>query len=230
MAERWKDRRAAGRDLAVELRRFAGEHPVVLALPRGGVPVAFEVARALRAPLDILLVRKVGAPHQKEFGMGAVAEGPIVLMDEELVRLVAPPPGYVEAETARELAEMARRREEYAGARHPVSVAGRTVLLIDDGIATGGTARAALRTLRQRGAARVVLAVPVGAPDSLESLQADADEVVALRAPEQMSAVGHFYADFSPTPDSEVTSLLRESAQLNEPVQNAGRPGAAGRG
>src|SRR5436190_5381612 len=122
MGERWDDRRAAGCELAAALARFAPEHPVVLALPRGGVPVAFEVAQALGAPLDILLVRKVGAPQQKEFGIGAVAEGGIVLMDDGLVRMVAPPPGYVEAEIERELAEMARRREQYAGARQPVGV------------------------------------------------------------------------------------------------------------
>lgn len=213
MAEPWGDRRAAGRELAAALTRFAPDSPVILALPRGGVPVAFEVAQALAAPLDILLVRKIGAPDQKEFGMGAVAEGPIVLMDQALVRRVAPPPGYVEAEIERELAEMARRRAVYAGARHPLPVEGRTVLLIDDGVATGGTARAALQALRERRASRVVLAVPVGAPDSLARLRKEADEVVALRAPERMSAVGNHYVDFSPTEDSEVSDLLRLAAQ-----------------
>jgi len=217
MAQRWKDRREAGRELAAALVRFAPEQPVVLALPRGGVPVAFEVARALRAPLDVLLVRKVGAPGNREFGMGAVAEGPIVLLDDALVRSVAPPPGYLEAEVARELAEMARRRERYADARPPVGVAGRTALLIDDGVATGGTARAALRALRARKVGRAVLAVPVAAPDSLAALEAEADEVVCLLAPARMSAVGNHYLDFSPTDDAEVVELLREAA-IGRPV------------
>ncbi|MBV8914138.1 MAG: phosphoribosyltransferase [Acetobacteraceae bacterium] len=217
MRQRWTDRREAGRALAAALQRLAPERPIVLALPRGGVPVAFEVARALAAPLDVLLVRKVGAPMQKEFGMGAVAEGPIVLMDEALVRMVSPPPGYVEAEIERELAEMARRREHYAGARQRADVVGRTVLLIDDGIATGGTARAALRALRERGAAKVVLAVPIAAPESLARLRTEADEVVCLEAPQRMSAVGNAYVDFSPTADAEVVDLLRRAASGDEP-------------
>jgi len=210
MAADFRDRRDAGRQIAARLAGLRLEHPVVLALPRGGVPVAYEVARALDAPLDILLVRKLGAPSQKEFGIGAIAEGraPVVLLDDQLVRLVAPPPGYVEEEIAREMAEMTRRRDRYAGAREPVDVSGRTVVLVDDGIATGGTARAALRALRQRGAARVVLAVPVAAAESVAGLRQEADDIVCLLAPERMNAVGNFYDDFSPTADQEVTDLL----------------------
>ena len=131
-----------------------------------------------------------------------------MLLDDQLVRLVAPPPGYVEEEIAREMAEMTRRRDRYAGARKPVEVSGRTVVLVDDGIATGGTARAALRALRQRGAARVVLAVPVAAAESVAGLRQEADDIVCLLAPERMNAVGNFYDDFSPTADQEVTDLL----------------------
>jgi putative phosphoribosyl transferase len=147
--------------------------------------------------------------------MGAVAEGPepVVVIDDNLVRLVAPPPGYVEAETAREIAEMARRRERYAPARRPVSVEGRLVILIDDGLATGGTARAALRALRRLGARRLVLAVPVAAPEGLSALRPDADEIVSLLEPRTMGAVGQFYEDFSATPDEEVIALLQEAGR-----------------
>ncbi len=213
MAGRFQDRREAGRMLAGAVAKLGLADPVVLALPRGGVPVAYEVARALHARLDVLLVRKLGAPFQKEFGIGAIAEGtdPIVLLDDQLVRAVAPPPGYVEEEIAREMTEMARRRARYAAARQPLKVAGRTVVLVDDGIATGGTARVALLALRRRGAARVVLAVPVAASASVAALRGDADEIVCVLAPERMNAVGNYYVDFSPTPDQEVVDLLSEA-------------------
>ncbi len=220
----FRDRRDAGRQLAAALARFAAAEPVVLALPRGGVPVAYEVAEALDAPLDIVLVRKIGAPGHKELGMGAVAEGrePVVVMDERLVRVVAPPPGYVAAETAREIAELTRRRERYAPARVAVPVEGRLVVLVDDGLATGGTARAALRALRQRGAGRLVLAVPVGAPENLEDLRPEADEIECLLTPAWMGAVGQYYADFSATPDEEVVALLREAARNRASRQSGG--------
>jgi len=205
---RFVDRRDAGRQLAAHLERFRGAEPVVFALPRGGVPVAFEVARALAAPLDVILVRKIGAPGQPELGLGAVAEGGTVFLDQTLLRLVQPPPGYVEEVTARELEELARREQLYAAARRPIAVAGRTAIVVDDGIATGGTARAALRALRSRGAGRVVLAVPLGAPESLAALRADADEIVCVHAPERMHAVGYYYDRFEATPDQEVIDLL----------------------
>lgn len=218
----FRDRRDAGRQLAALLEQFRADNPVVLALPRGGVPVAFEVAESLGAPLDILLVRKIGAPDQKEFGLGAVAEGPepVILLDESLVRMVAPPAGYLEAETKRELEEMARRRARYAGSRQPVAIAGRTVIVIDDGIATGGTARAALRALRQLRAGKVVLAVPVAAPESLESLRPEADKIICLLEPALMRAVGNYYGDFGPTSDQEVKDLL-ELAQRRQPDRPA---------
>lgn len=211
----YRDRRAAGRELAAALSGGHYPDPVVLGLPRGGVPVAFEIAMVLEAPLDVQLVRKVGAPENREFGIGAVADGavPVIMLDDALVRMVAPPPGYLEAEIERELAEMARRRERYVGDRPPTPVAGRTVILVDDGIATGGTARASIRAVRERGAGRVVLAVPVAAVDSLKRLQAEADEVVCPLAPEWMHAVGSWYEDFSATPDSEVIALLEAAGR-----------------
>ena len=209
------DRRDAGRRLAAELLPRHYADPVVLALPRGGLPVGFEVARALGAPLDVLLVRKIGAPDQPELGLGAVVDGaePQIVMDEELVRLVAPPPGYVEQEIARQLAEIERRRQLYAGARPPLSVAGRTAIVVDDGIATGGTARAALRTIRRVNPRRLVLAVPVVSEDILDSLAREADEVVAVSRPLRLYAVGAHYEDFTQTSDEEVIRLLDEAAK-----------------
>jgi putative phosphoribosyl transferase len=182
-------------------------------LPRGGVPVAFEVARALDAPLDVLLVRKIGAPAHEEFGIGAVVDGnpPVAVVDDMLVRLTQASPAYVEATIRRETAEIERRRRLYVGDRVPSAPAGRTVILVDDGIATGGTARAALRTLARAGARKRVLAVPVAPADSLEELREDADEVVCLSTPEPFIAVGVHYDDFCQTSDEEVVRLLHES-------------------
>lgn len=214
MPARFRDRRAAGQALADVLEGYGGS--VVLALPRGGVPVAFEIATRIGAPLDLQLVRKVGAPGNREFGMGAVADGiePVILMNEALVRTVAPPPGYVEAEIARELVEMKRRRDTYLGDRSRVDVAGRTVILVDDGIATGSTARAALAAVRRRGAARVVLAAPVAAPESLPLLREEADEIVCPLVPQSMTAVAKFYDDFRPTSDQDVVELLEAARRL----------------
>lgn len=213
------DRRDAGRRLAAELENRRYPQPVVLALPRGGVPVGFEIARALAAPLDVLLVRKIGAPDQPEFGLGAVVDGaaPQIVMDEELVRLVAPPPGYVEQEVQRQLAEIERRRRLYAGARPPLSPEGRTAIVVDDGIATGGTARAALRAIARLGPRRLVLAVPVASEDVLRSLTQEADEIVCLSAPIRLHAVGAHYEDFTQTTDDEVIRLLDEAAAIARP-------------
>ncbi len=208
--ETFKDRRDAGRRLAETLTHLKGERPVVLALPRGGVPVAFEVAKALSAPLDLLMVRKLGAPGYPEYGVGAVVDGadPQVVLNEEAMQVVDPPRGYVEAEMERQLAEIERRRRTYLAGRQPVPLAGRTAIVVDDGIATGGTVRVALKALRRSAAARLVLAVPVAPRDSLALLQADADEVVCLDAPSNFRAVGFHYENFDQTSDAEVVQLL----------------------
>ena len=204
------DRRAAGRLLAAQLLRFKPDHPLVLALPRGGVPVAYEVAEQLDADLDLLLVRKLGAPHHPEFGIGAVTDGdkPQILLNRDLVEQLSVPSGYIHNEAHHQLREIERRREQYLDGRRPVPVAGRTVVVIDDGIATGSTVRAALRVLRQKNPAKLILAVPVGAPDSMQSLRDECDEVVCLAAPDPFQAVGAHYVDFAQTTDEEVKQLL----------------------
>ncbi|HET9148781.1 MAG TPA: phosphoribosyltransferase [Acetobacteraceae bacterium] len=204
------DRREAGRRLAGALERLRDASPIVLALPRGGVPVGFEIAQALAAPLDVLLVRKIGAPGREELGIGAVVEGaePQIVLDEELLRLVDPPPGYVEAETARQIAEIERRRHIYVGGHPPPALQGHTIIVADDGVATGSTARAALRALRQFVPRSLVLAVPVAPEEALASLSEEADEVVCLLTPRRFHAVGAYYDDFRQMTDLEVIELL----------------------
>ncbi|MDD3797755.1 MAG: phosphoribosyltransferase family protein [Novosphingobium sp.] len=209
MPDRFADRREAGRLLAEAVRELELAEPVVLALPRGGVPVGFEVAWALGAPLDILLVRKIGAPGHEEYGIGALVDGavPQVVIDENTAKLVGADEAYIEREVARQLAELERRRAVYrTGPAIPLS--GRTVVVTDDGIATGGTVRAALQALAQAGAARIVLAVPVAPASSLHELAPLCDEVVCLTTPAPFYAVGAHYRDFSQTDDAEVINLL----------------------
>jgi len=208
------DRRDAGRKLAARLDRFRSVEPLVLALPRGGVPVAFEVARALGAPLDLIMVRKISAPGMEEFGIGAVVDGhdPQIVLDEKSVGLIDPPAGYVDAEVRRQLKEIERRRHAYLGKRPPPDVTGRVVIVVDDGIATGNTALAAIRALRGAGPARIILAVPAAAAASIDALATEADEVISLHAPEQLRSVGEHYADFAQTMDEEVIRLLGASA------------------
>ena len=207
------NRRDAGRKLAARLAGFAGLHPLVLALPRGGVPVAFEVAQALRAPLDLVMVRKIGAPGMAEFGIGAVVDGhdPQLVLDDMNVRLVRPPQGYVDAEVQRQLEEIERRRRAYLPGRAPPAVTGKAVIVVDDGIATGNTAKAALRALRGGRPDRLMLAVPVAEAAAAEALAAEADEVVSLHLPERLRSVGEHYADFTQTTDAEVIRLLGAS-------------------
>jgi putative phosphoribosyl transferase len=213
---RWQgfhDRRDAGRQLARALERFKGVNALVLALPRGGVPVAFEVASALRAELDVLLVRKIGAPGEAELGIGAVVDGsdPQIVWNEDALRVVRPSPAYQAAETQRQLQEIERRRQVYFAGRQAPSAHGRTVILVDDGVATGGTVTSALRALRRTGPARLILAVPVAPADAIEPLRREADEVVCLVTPEPFRAVGLHYEDFTQTSDEEVLALLSEA-------------------
>ena len=209
----FRNRREAGRILAPRLQHLAGERPVVLALPRGGVPVAYEIARALHAELDLLLVRKLGAPGHEEVGIGAVVDGadPQIVLNEAVMRQIAPSPDYIRAEVMRQLRELERRRQLYRGDRKPPEVAGRTVIVVDDGIATGGTIRAALRGLRKSGPDRLVLAVPVSPREVAEQLSSECDELVCLLLPEPFHAVGAHYADFTQTTDAEVVELLKDA-------------------
>jgi putative phosphoribosyl transferase len=209
----FQDRRDAGRQLARALQRFRGMHPLILALPRGGVPVAFEVAKTLGEELNVLLVRKIGAPGQEELGIGAVVDGgdPQIVWNDDALRLLQPSQDYLAAETERQLREIERRRRVYFGDRLPSPAKGRTVIVVDDGIATGGTVKSVLRALRRTGPKRLVLAVPVAPLETVESLKEEADEVICLTTPEPFYAVGLHYADFDQTSDEEVTDLLAEA-------------------
>jgi putative phosphoribosyl transferase len=205
------DRAEAGRLLAERLAALRLEAPLVLALPRGGVPVAAEVARALSAPLDVAFVRKIGAPYQPELAVGAVADGvePEIVLNDELVASLGIDADFIAAQARRELASIERRRAEYAPLRARVDPAGRAVIVIDDGVATGMTMQAALRHLKRRKPARLIAAVPVASRDALEMLEREADEVVCLAAPRDFSSVGAFYRDFGQVSDEEVATLLR---------------------
>src|SRR5438552_5671314 len=223
----FRNRRDAGRRLAVALASYRESRPIVLALPRGGVPVGFEVAKALAAPLDVLRVRRIGAPGHEELGLGAVVDGhdPQLVLNEDIVRAVAPPPGYIEAEKQRQLAEIERRRQHYIGDRLPVAVEGRTIIVVDDGIATGATVKAALRGLARNHPARLVLAVPVAPAESLAELSAECDEVVCLATPDPFYAVGPHYRDFRQTEDAEVVRLLAEARQWSTVEPSTPAPG-----
>ncbi|WP_102128509.1 phosphoribosyltransferase [Deinococcus planocerae] len=215
--DRFLDRRDAGRRLAERLLAL-GEWPdtTVLALPRGGVPVASEVARALHAPLDVFVVRKLGLPGSEEVAMGAVASGGVRVLNEDLLRRAQVSSGALEAASRRERAELERRERAYREGRTSAPVAGRTALLIDDGLATGATMRAALLALRPLGPARVVVAVPVAPPELCRALETEADGVVCLLAPPHFQAVGQFYDDFRQTTDDEVREGLTLAASPPE--------------
>ena len=212
MTGAFADRREGGARLAEALRRFAPERPVVLGIPRGGVVVAAEVARALDAPLDVVIPRKVGAPGNPELGLGAVAPG-VRVLDERLIRDLGVSSEYLEREIEAQEREIERRSAAYRGDREPVEIAGRTTIVVDDGVATGGTAAAALRWARHAGAARVVLAVPVAPRQALAALSREADEVVVLATPEPFYAVGQWYDRFDQVSDEEVVRLLRGTAR-----------------
>jgi putative phosphoribosyl transferase len=206
------DRSDAGRRLANRMLHLRGEDVVVLALPRGGVPVAAEVARALGAPLDVIVVRKLGVPVQPELGMGAIGEGDVRIINPEVVAITHVTDAEIAAVERRERAELDRRARRFRGDRPRTPLAGRTAVIIDDGIATGSTARAACQVARAQGAARVVLAVPVAPPSACAALAADADEVICLETPGHFLAIGEWYQDFSQTSDREVVSLLQRAA------------------
>ncbi|MBI2187809.1 MAG: phosphoribosyltransferase [Acidobacteria bacterium] len=213
----FENRRAAGRALAALLRHYADRHDVlVLALPRGGVPVAYEAAQALGAPLDLFLVRKLGTPGHRELAMGAIASGGVRVLNDQIVRWYGITPADLETVAREEERELERREAAYREGRDPAPVAGRTVILIDDGLATGSTMRAAVQAVRQRQPARVVVAVPVGAPQTCDELSAIADEVVCARMPEPFAAVGQWYLDFDQTTDEEVRDLLRAHALTHQ--------------
>lgn len=209
MTATFRDRADAGRVLAAALSHLAGDPGLlVLGLQRGGVPVAYEVARALGAPLDVLLVRKLGVPTQPELAMGAIAGGGVRILHQAVIDALVIPPGVVDAVAAREGAELARREQAYRADRPAIDVAGRTVVVVDDGVATGSTMRAAIAALRAQRAGRIVVAVPVGARGTCEQLAGEADEVVCPRMPRSFDAVGQWYDDFTQTTDDDIRALL----------------------
>jgi len=208
----FRDRSDAGRRLAAALGAYSHRPDLlVLALPRGGVPVAYEVARALDAPLDVFLVRKLGLPGQEELAMGAIATGGVRVLNADVVNGLRISEAVIDAVAEREQAELTRRERLYRDDRPPPEVRGRTVILIDDGLATGATMRAAAAALRRQQPARLIVAVPVGAPSTCDELREEADEVVCAVTPEPFLAVGFWYDDFSPTTDREVRDLLERS-------------------
>src|SRR3979490_468904 len=214
----FRDRREAGRLLAAKLAAYANRPDViVLALPRGGVPVAYEVARALRAPLDVFVVRKLGVPGYEELAMGAVATGGVRVLNDQLVERLGIPEDMIDAVAARERQELARRERLYRGGRPPPDVRGRTVILVDDGLATGATMHAAIQALRQQNPACIVVAVPTASRETCEEMRARADDVICGITPEPFDAVGRWYRDFSQTTDEEVGVLL---ARRNTPEKS----------
>ena len=204
----FRDRREAGRRLAERLSGLRASSPLVLGLPRGGVPVAFEVAKALGAPLDVLVVRKLGVPFQPELGMGAVGEDGVRVLNPDVLRQAGVTETQLAEVEARERAQVEERAVRLRRGRPAIPLEGRTVVIVDDGLATGGTARAAVQVARARGADRVILAVPVAPPETVAALRRDADDVVAVETPEPFFAIGGWYSDFSPTSDQEVVELL----------------------
>jgi predicted phosphoribosyltransferase len=208
-AQRFTDRHDAGRKLALDLAEYThGRDVIVFALPRGGVPIGYEVARALDVPLDVFMVRKLGFPGHEELAMGAIASGGICVLNEELVERIGVPQHVIDQVAARELQEIARREREYRGMRRALVPAGKTVILVDDGLATGATMRAAAQAVRAQDPARVVVAVPVAATQSCEEMRAVADEVVCSIASDEFHAVGLWYEDFEQVSDEEVRALL----------------------
>src|SRR5947207_11542498 len=214
MERAFPNRTEAGRLLAKKLVKYAGRDDViVLGLPRGGVPVAFEVAQRLGAPLDVFIVRKLGVPGFEELAVGAIASGGVRVLNEDVMRALPNADEAIESVTARETAELQRREQEYRQGRPAPALDGRVVILVDDGLATGATMRAAVKGLRQRAVAKIVVAVPVGPPDTCREFEEEADETICATAPEFFQAVGQYYEDFPQTSDEEVRELLAHAAQ-----------------
>jgi putative phosphoribosyl transferase len=207
----FEDRRDAGRRLAEKLSRFKDEQAVVFALPRGGVPVGYEISRALEAPLDVFISRKLGAPGQPEFGIGAVAVGGVRILNQDVVRRLGIPDDYIEQITAQEIAEVGRRLRYFRGERPEPEVGGRTAILVDDGLATGVTARAAVQALRMRKPRSLVLAAPVCAAQTAALFKTVVDELVCLESPSDLGAIGFWYRNFEQTSDEEVVELLERA-------------------
>ena len=213
MAARFRDRHDAGRQLAAQLDSYAHRpDTLVLGLPRGGLPVAFEVAQALDAPLDIFLVRKLGLPGQEELAMGAIASGGVTVLNSEVVDLLGVPSHVIDAVAAREQRELERRERLYRDDRLPLDVRGKTVILVDDGLATGATMRAAVNALREHQPAQIIVAVPIAAPETCDALRAEVDKIVCAITPEPFYAVGLWYENFMQTSDDEVRDLLARAA------------------
>jgi predicted phosphoribosyltransferase len=214
MERAFPNRAEAGRQLAEKLVKYSGcDNVIVLGLPRGGVPVAYEVAKRLRAPLDVFIVRKLGVPGFEELAAGAIASGGVRVLNEEVVRAIPYASEAIEAVTARETAELQRREQIYREGRPAPELRDKIVILVDDGLATGATMRAAVKALRQRGAAKIVVTVPVGPPDTCHELSQQADETICLSTPPFFQAVGQYYEDFSQTRDDDVRDLLSRAAQ-----------------
>lgn len=214
MGPLYQDRSEAGRLLATKLTAYAHRRDVlVLALPRGGVPVAYEVAKALHAPLDVFVVRKLGVPGHEELAMGAIATGDVCVLNEQVVQMLHIPDSIIDAVATEERRELERREHLYRDNRPPPDVHDRIVILVDDGLATGATMRAAVAALRQQHPARIVVAVPVAAPSTCEELSAEVDEIICAQTPTPFFGVGYWYMDFSQTTDKEVYDLLARSEQ-----------------
>ena len=213
MANRFADRTEAGKLLAARLSRYASrQNLIVLALPRGGVPVAFEIARALSAPLDVFLVRKLGVPGQQELAMGAIATGGVRVLNRDVVAYLAIPQGIIDTVARQEQQELERREILYRGARPAPELLGRTVIVVDDGLATGSTMRAAISALKKSKPGRIIVAVPVAPPSTVKEFEKEVDEVVCVLTTEHLDGVGRWYQDFSQTTDEEVRTLLERAA------------------
>jgi putative phosphoribosyl transferase len=214
MERAFPNRAEAGRLLAEKLEKYADRNDViVLGLPRGGVPVAYEVAKSLRAPLDVFIVRKLGVPGFEELAAGAIASGGVRVLNEDVLRALPNADEIIESVTAKETAELERREKSYRDDRPAPELRDRVVILVDDGLATGATMHAAVKALRQRDVAKIVVAVPVGPPDTCREFEDEADETICATAPEFFQAVGQYYEDFSQTSDEEVRDLLARAAE-----------------